>query len=190
MIQERLMRVMMSYFFIFFSSVTFAKKNEIKTLDSIKNILSLKTGRYETVMAKSNFTMPDVCEPSEIDFDLIDSNGEVVLAIGSKLVFSNLQAAETKTKTKTQTQTQDSCEYKIFNKIEPQKLTQNISQSCTKKESNFTKNRVLEFKNNEVIYSFNESSSIESFAQNKNTTQKNVCVYSLITLKENKDDKK
>lgn len=177
--QKRLIIFICGLSLIFYTSAIFAKKNEIKSLDSIKTILSLKTGRYDTSMAKSNFTLPDVCEPAELDVELIDMNGQVALTIGPKLVFSNLQATETVSKVG------DSCEYKILNKIEPKKLTQKISQICSKKESNYLKNRILEFKDHEVIYMFEESPS-----QNKKIAKKNICVYSLMTAKENTNDKK
>lgn len=179
MTQERLRIFMMSFFLMSYASVTFAKKMEIKSLESIKTTLSLTAGRYDTVVAQSNFTLPDVCEPAELDFELIDINGEVTLTVGPKLVFANLQASETVSKV------EESCEYKILNKIEPKKLTQKISQTCSKKEYNFVKNRILEFKGREVIYSFNESPS-----QNKKAAKKNICVYSLLSSKENINEKK
>jgi hypothetical protein len=105
----------------------------------------VKEGHYDTVTDKTEKV--SFCENEELDIALHEADGELVLTIGPKLVFPDLQQKETTSKTG------KDCVVRTTNTLSDNHLTQVITETCGKKK-NYQKTHVLHVDGGLIHYEF------------------------------------
>ncbi|MGZ3772340.1 MAG: hypothetical protein ACXVCY_00605 [Pseudobdellovibrionaceae bacterium] len=149
---------------IAFISPDQALSKSIEKKEDVLKTLNLKEGHYDTILSKSSFGMENFCQYEELDIRLIeDEKKNLTLIIGTILNFPHLETSEFIEKE------DKNCELKFINKILPNRFEQKVLSICNKKT--VEKEHVIEFKNNDVTYTFIESN------------KKHICHYSLLLAK-------
>lgn len=105
----------------------------------------LKEGHYDTVFDSKQPV--DFCQEEELDIELHEEASDLVLTIGPKLVFTNLQ------KNETTLAAEKNCEVKTMNTFQERSLKQVVTETCRKK-LNYQKIHILKIDGNLINYEY------------------------------------
>lgn len=158
------MKVCLIALTVFLSLQFFAEAQNSLKKEFLKRF-PMKEGHYN-VLPPDNQNW-DYCQDEELDIDLYDVGGEMILTIGPRLVFPDLQAKQTTSTL------EKGCEVRTTNQFANNTLEQTVVQTCGKK-LDYKKVHFLQVEGDVLNYRFSTQGQTQT------------CKYKLLNAKEAK----